>query len=109
MAPRSVWTSDGFFEVEVGSAEYKRLLSEGHELVARRPEGTSDVPVPGAFETWKVPQLKAEAEQLGIYDTIEGTGQSGSVTKPDLVAALETHAASVAAGEDPEAETLNAD
>jgi pyruvate/2-oxoglutarate dehydrogenase complex dihydrolipoamide acyltransferase (E2) component len=90
---RTVWTSDGQFQVEVGTAEYERLLSEGREFVADQPSGDSadEPPVEGAFETWKFPQLKARAEDLGILDTVEGTGKSGAITKPDLVKALNAH------------------
>lgn len=44
-----------------------------------------------------VPDLEREVKRLGLK--VEGTGAGGNVTKPDLVAALEAHAAS--GGADP--------
>lgn len=96
---RTVWTSDGQFHVDVGSAEYERLLSEGREFVAEQPDGDDAPPVEGAFETWKFPQLKARAEELGILDTVEGTGKSGAITKPDLVKTLNAHEPAAEPGE----------
>lgn len=41
------------------------------------------------YSVWTVDQLTDRAQEIGIYDDIEGTGSNGSILKSDLVAALE--------------------